>query len=382
MAGLLPCRQALAFALLASICFAASVQPADAAAPSTTLTFDQIQNERVAIYDRVMQQLGYFSAKKAAPGKAQPIPSPPLSNMTAQVIVLDVASVVANGYTLHEFTLPPGVTLDTSSKQVMLLYSLMPNVTAPFESNDTITYIPTFASLSVLPYPGVPGPHVKVDAPATAPITVTFPVPSVNDSVPQCTTFDLNGSPVFLNTSIDRAAGLMVCQSQSLGDFTLAVGADVPTTPPTEITTPPPAAPAVPPPTPEVPATPPPVAPIAPTPSGNETGGDNSNGSTDGTPSGGSNDTSSSGNSDSSSSSSSSSSAAIWVGVTFGACALVILALLLVWCMKRAHKKKELEQMDMAAEKAANLETALIGGSRAPAAGALRTKAVLENETF
>lgn len=350
---------------LVSIADLAAVEAAVSAA-SMTLSFNQIQTERLDIYDRVMQQLAYFHTKSAKPGEIVTLSPPHLSNMTLEVVVLDITSLVANGYMLHEFTLPPGLVINTTASQVVLMYNAVPSETAPFLPDESTFYVPYFAGLEVYPYPPTTTLRelpVELTAPATSPIVVTFPKPRGNQSVAQCTTFSLNGSPAFLNTSFDSTSDQITCLTQYVGEFTLSIGKAVPTTPPTLIATPP---------TSPVSAPPSPLSAPAPAnSSSNGNGGDGATGKSNSTTS----DTSGK-------SGSSGSTAAIWVGVTFGAAMIVAVALLLAWCVRQQHRQKQLEQMDVAAEKAANLETALIGGSRAPAAGALRTKAVLESETF
>ncbi|CAI5528608.1 unnamed protein product [Closterium sp. Naga37s-1] len=71
---------------------------------------------------------------------------------------------------------------------------------------------------------------------------------------------------------------------------------------------------------------------------------------------------------------------ALAVGLSIGIFFLLLVLGCLAWVFWRSHRKAKLEQLERDAEKKLNLETALVGGNRAPAAGASRTKAVIEWE--
>ncbi|CAI5534862.1 unnamed protein product [Closterium sp. Naga37s-1] len=92
--------------------------------------------------------------------------------MTSQVIVLDRAFLVAKGYKFHEFALPPGLAIDTTAKQVALVYNTLPNDTAPFKpADDGIEFMPYFTGLDIVAYPPVatPGAAFSKTLQVTAP---------------------------------------------------------------------------------------------------------------------------------------------------------------------------------------------------------------------
>ncbi|CAI7740825.1 unnamed protein product [Closterium sp. NIES-53] len=272
--------------------------------------------------------------------------------------------------------------------------------------------MPFFTGLDIVAYPPVATPGaafgktLQVTAPAGSPIVITFPAPVTDPKFPpQCAVFSAAGGPKYLTTTANAATKTITCKSSTLAEFTLASGPSVPLLPtppptpapmpaptpapepaPTPAPTPAPepaptAPPSVPPPSPERPL-PPPPAPTAPPASPNTTVPGNSSSSANAASGASTASTPTSSGSSSSSSSSSGTSAAVYIAVVVGALIFIALIVLLVWWWRRSKKQKQLEAMALAAEKAASLETALIGASRTPAAGSLRTKAKLENETF
>ncbi|CAI5515746.1 unnamed protein product [Closterium sp. Naga37s-1] len=166
-----------------------------------------------------------------------------------------------------------------------------------------------------------------------------------------CVTFDADGLPVNFTVTTDRSppppssttpvtgTTNYTCKSPDLGEFTLAISLEPP-----PLSPPPSPAPPTPPPPSPVPPPPQPLPPPSPAPSS-------------------SNDT-----------------VALAVGLSIGIFFLLLVLGCLAWVFWRSHRKAKLEQMERDAEKKLNLETALVGGNRAPAAGASRTKAVIEWE--
>ncbi|GJP53725.1 hypothetical protein CLOM_g12875 [Closterium sp. NIES-68] len=393
-------------AISLSLLLISSIIPYQAHATSASAitsgpVLSDIELTRLKIYEGVLHQIAMHNLQKTLPGKIVTLPPPPFSNMTFQMVILDRAFLVEKGYKFREFALPPGLAIDSTAKQVALIYNNLPNDTAPFKpADDGLEFMPYFAGLNIVAYPPVAaaaGPAtsktIQVTAPAETPIKVTFPTPVTDPKYPpQCAVFTASGGPDYVTTTANAATNTIACESSTLAEFTLASGPSVPlppTPPPTPAPTPaptaPPSAPPATPPTPPQKPVPPPPTPKTPPTTPNTTVPDNrSSGTSSSANAASSTSTAStpSSSSSGSSSSSSSTSAAVYIAIVVGVLIFIALTVLLVWWWRRAKKQKQLEEMALAAEKAASLETALIGSSRTPAAGSLRTKAKLENETF
>ncbi|EFJ15439.1 hypothetical protein SELMODRAFT_422745 [Selaginella moellendorffii] len=68
------------------------------------------------------------------------------------------------------------------------------------------------------------------------------------------------------------------------------------------------------------------------------------------------------------------------VGIGVGGIGLVMVAAVLVFAGVRTRRRARIAKMELCADNSESLQTALIGGSRAPAAGGTRTRPVLEND--
>ncbi|CAI5499320.1 unnamed protein product [Closterium sp. Naga37s-1] len=153
--------------------------------------------------------------------------------------------------------------------------------------------------------------------------------------------FGLLGALIPLNQSQDSTPTRVICESVTLGEFTLTIGSNPFPSPPPPAPSPPP------PPSPPTPPTPTPPSPPVTTPTDN--GG----------------------------------SSGLTIGLAIGLAIPIILLLVLgAWLIWQLLQRGRYEKMELAAERAANLETALIAGQRAPSAPAVRTRGALEDEAM
>ncbi|GJP36070.1 hypothetical protein CLOM_g20603 [Closterium sp. NIES-68] len=309
---------------------------------ATQIAPDKIQTIRMRIYQQFVQNLAMQGASTAGLGEIVNLPQPPFTNMTLQLVKLRLSSLVANGFLFHEFFVPPGIQVSTNSELVVLLYNQIPVTFSPYRPPAGYSYTPYFAGIDILPFVNdstqAPGPLLVRSSPSL-PVTVTFPLDDSEHKFVQCTTFGIRGTLIPLNQSQDSTPTRIVCQSVTLGEFTLTIGSRPFPPPP-----PPPPSPPVSPPPPQNPDPLPPPPPATPP-------ADNSG------------------------------SSGLTIGLAVGLAIPIILLLLLgAWVVWQLLQRGRYEKMEMAAERAANLEIALIAGQRAPSAPAVRTRGALEDE--
>ncbi|CAI7780314.1 unnamed protein product [Closterium sp. NIES-54] len=328
------------------------------AAAATTKSTDQdaIAKKRLQLFHEVVQAIAFSHVANATNGTIITLPSTPSSGSTMDLAVLDTASFAANGISYKEFYLPPGLNVPTTESQVVLLYQNYPNFTAPFKPPKGYKYAAQFLGLSVYPFSMINSATLVEPLNVTVtdtntPIQVSLALDVYFPDFYFCVTFDPDGLPVNSTVTTDRSppppssttpvtgTTNYTCKSPDLGEFTLAISLEPP-----PLSPPPSPAPPTPPPPSPVPTPPQPLPPPSPAPSS-------------------SNDT-----------------VALAVGLSIGIFFLLLVLGCLAWVFWRSHRKAKLEQMERDAEKKLNLETALVGGNRAPAAGASRTKAVIEWE--
>ncbi|CAI5479110.1 unnamed protein product [Closterium sp. Yama58-4] len=334
-----------------------AAQPAPAA---TTKSADQdaIAKKRLQLYHEVVQAIAFSHVANATNGTIISLPSTPASGSTMDLTVLDTASFAANGLRYKEFYLPPGLNVPTTESQVVILYQNYPNFTAPFKPPQGYRYAAQFLGMSVYPFSMINSATLVEPLNVTVtdtntPIEVSLTLDVYFPDFYFCVTFDPDGLPVNSTVTTDRSppppssttpvtgTTNYTCKSPDLGEFTLAISLEPPPLSPPPSPAPPPPGPSSPPSPSPVPT---PLPPPSPTPSS-------------------SNDT-----------------VALAVGLSIGIFFLLLVMGCLAWVFWRSHRKARLEQMEREAEKKLNLETALVGGNRAPAAGASRTKAVIEWE--
>ncbi|CAI7861958.1 unnamed protein product [Closterium sp. NIES-53] len=321
---------------------APSMSASDFLAAANQITSDKIQTVRMRIYRQFVQNLAMKGASTAALGQIVDLPQPPFTNMTLQLVKLKLSSLVANGFLFHEFFIPPGIQVSTNPELVVLLYNQIPVIFAPYRPPTGYSYSPYFAGVDILPYVNdttkAPGP-VLVRTSPSLPITVTFPFDDSQPGYVQCTMFGLLGALIPLNQSQDSTPTRVICESVTLGEFTLTIGSNPFPSPPPPAPSPPP------PPSPPTPPTPTPPSPPVTTPA--DKGG----------------------------------SSGLTIGLAIGLAIPIILLLVLgAWLIWQLLQRGRYEKMELAAERAANLETALIAGQRAPSAPAVRTRGALEDE--
>ncbi|CAI5464169.1 unnamed protein product [Closterium sp. Yama58-4] len=342
---------------------AAHRKAAQPAGSTTTKSADQdaIAKKRLQLYHEVVQAIAFSHVANATNGTIISLPSTPASGSTMDLTVLDTASFAANGIRYKEFYLPPGLNVPTTESQVVILYQNYPNFTAPLKPPQGTRYAAQFLGMSVYPFSMINSATLVEPLNVTVtdtntPIEVSLALDVYFPDFYFCVTFDPDGLPVNSTVTTERSppppssttpvngTTNYTCKSPDLGEFTLAISLEPPPLSPP----PSPAPPTPPPPGPSSPPSPSPVPTPLPPPSP--------------TPSS-SNDT-----------------VALAVGLSIGIFFLLLILGCLAWVFWRSHRKARLEKMELDAERKLNLETALVGGNRAPAAGASRTKAVIEWE--
>ncbi|GJP67329.1 hypothetical protein CLOP_g24157 [Closterium sp. NIES-67] len=194
---------------------------------ATQIAPDKIQTIRMRIYQQFVQNLAMQGASTAGLGEIVNLPQPPFTNMTLQLVKLRLSSLVANGFLFHEFFVPPGIQVSTNSELVVLLYNQIPVTFSPYRPPAGYSYTPYFAGIDILPFVNdstqAPGPLLVRSSPSL-PVTVTFPLDDSEHKFVQCTTFGIRGTLIPLNQSQDSTPTRIVCQSVTLGEFTLTIG--------------------------------------------------------------------------------------------------------------------------------------------------------------
>lgn len=340
-----------------------------------TSSLDQeILAARLRVYNQVVQALVMQTARGIPQGQVTPVPQLPFSGnkSISEVVIVDVHTVQLNGFTFREFYLPPGVDIPTTEPQVILAYQQYAASNAPVHAPDgyviqsplvTLTAYPISALSNALAQP------LLIAAPAGNPITVTFPAaPGTNLRGSTCATFSGAGTILLITTNPGAAA--TVCDGTVIGTFTLTT---VPAPPPGIQPAPGPAPSGVLPPGVAPVAPPPATGPVANLPPGTVL--------PPGAPLPPGVRQPPAGVAQPPPPPESSSNLGLILGLTLGlGLPLLILLALGLWYAFRAHSRRQLEKMEKESDKRASLETAIVGGSRAPAAGALRTRPYLESE--
>lgn len=295
-----------------------------------------IQQAYLNSYNYIVQTAAALAATSAPLGRIFSVQGVLADSVGLQVARLDTASLTGQGFSFNEFRIPPGVTVDASVPQVLLVYRKFSNFSAPYTPAPDTSFDSSIVGLSVITA-DTTATAVALSATSTNPITVQLTplggAPAGDGE--QCSTFNSTGDAVSAglttSSSSPSASGPVTCSTTSLGDFVVLL------LPPSISLGPPRAPPLLP------PSIPPPSSP--PPPKHKK--------------------------------SSNAVAVGLGVGLGVGIPLLVLLALLGLFCLRRLQQSK-IARMEHEADRGVPLRAANVGGNRAYAAGPSRTLAAME----
>ena len=339
---------------------------------------DEIEQTRLGIYRAVLRQIALYKSTDLPPDTVLPVEPTLPDYQSMEIVQVNLATLLSQGYTFNEFTLPPGLKIDTTSPTVLLIYQKTAVFVSPFLPPLGSVYVPYVLALDIIASvdANVQVQNVQsvpVTATAENPILVTFNKPKY-PGVPVCTQFTDNG--LAFNITTDIGADSVQCSALSVSEYTLSIN-QTRDLPPGFIP-PPPVSPTTPS-TPSSPSTP--STPSTPSPP-NPPGTPSTEPPTPGTPPSPGQVTPSppDGTTTTTQGSSTNTTLVLALGVGIPLAFLAVLAAYFGYM--RCHRAVLERKFDQVEFKATNLETALIAGSRAPTAGATRTRAQLQDEFF
>lgn len=258
------------------------------------------------------------------------------SNLTGVLVSglrLRSGSLWTRGFSAYrEFEIPMGVTEQPYVERLVLVYQNLGNWSMRYYPLEGYTYLAPV--LGLLAYDAsnlmaVNLPELDIRA-SGDPISIRFPRFTVPDgSVPRCVLIGLNGSVVFSNVMSDN-----VCTTFQQGHFAIVIESIAPSPSPVS----------------PVPLAPPPPLRSGPTSSGGNHGGVHGS--------------------------------RVWIivgSVLGGFVLLVLLGLFAMW-VRKYKSKKEMQQMEKAADVGEALHMKNVGNTRAPSATGTRTQPALETE--
>ncbi|KAI3874668.1 hypothetical protein MKX03_015145 [Papaver bracteatum] len=221
-----------------------------------------------------------------------------------------------------EFEIPVGVTEKPYAERLVLVYQNLGNWSLSYYPLPGYTFLAPVLGLLAYDARNLTAtnlPELNLTA-SDKPILIKFQ--DVNSvpigSIPQCVSFDLQGSPLFSNVVSEN-----VCSTITQGHFSIVIASVAPA-----------------------------PAPVTPSPPRPKVGGGKKNNSR------------------------------IWkiVGSVIGGVALLVLLCFLISCISRYNKRKKIQRMETAAEVGEALHMTSIRDTRAPTAMGTRTQPVLEHE--
>ena len=186
---------------------------------------DEIEQTRLGIYRAVLRQIALYKSTDLPPDTVLPVEPTLPDYQSMEIVQVNLATLLSQGYTFNEFTLPPGLKIDTTSPTVLLIYQKTAVFVSPFLPPLGSVYVPYVLALDIIASvdANVQVQNVQsvpVTATAENPILVTFNKPKY-PGVPVCTQFTDNG--LAFNITTDIGADSVQCSALSVSEYTLSI---------------------------------------------------------------------------------------------------------------------------------------------------------------